>query len=405
MGCGILVEPFFHDVLHWSTPATPDSTKTIAELIMTAGYQFETHKIVTEDQYINTAWRIVGKIEEGEFEDPPEKKPCVILQHGLLDNSATWLIPNATTALPYMLVDEGYDVWMTNSRGNINSYEHMNPAEYNVFDSSSKFFDFSWDEMGKYDVTANLNYVISHSNYDKAFYVGHSQGVTQFFVASDVISDLGDKIAGFIGLGPVMYVGNMYSLFFRMLINVRLLEIMEFFKFKNFLILPQFFSPVIRYIAMHFRTTLWRVIGLLCGVDKKIYGDLDRMPVMGNHEPGGTSIMNFIHWEQMAHSGDFAYYDHGSEKNIELYGKSTAPLYNTTHIAETFKKFPTFLQAGGNDMLVAKEDLEKLTKILENTDTEIEVIDGFGHLDYLWAKESKEVTFDKVRDFIKKNTI
>ena len=164
-----------------------------------------------------------------------------------------------------MLVDEGYDVWMTNSRGNINSYEHMNPKEYNVFDPSSKFFDFSWDEMGKYDVPANLDYVISHSNYDKAFYIGHSQGVTQFFVASDVIQNLGDKVAGFIGLGPVMYVGNMYSLLFRLAIKIKLLNVMQFLNLKNFLILPHFFSPVIRYFAIHFRTLLWRLIGLLCG--------------------------------------------------------------------------------------------------------------------------------------------
>ena len=56
-------------------------------------------------------------------------------------------------------------------------------------------------------------------------------------------------------------------------------------------------------------------------------------------------------------------------------------------------------------MLVGKEDLEKLSKILESTDTSIEVVEGFGHLDYIWAKESKEVTSDKVVDFIKQHTV
>ena len=124
-------ESLIYDIFHWSEPRTIDAYKTVPELIMTAGYRFETHKIVTKDKYINTAWRIVGKLDE-ENGIPPEKKPCVILQHGLLDNSATWLILNSTQALPFKLVDEGYDVWMTNSRGNINSFEHMHPETHNV---------------------------------------------------------------------------------------------------------------------------------------------------------------------------------------------------------------------------------------------------------------------------------
>jgi lysosomal acid lipase/cholesteryl ester hydrolase len=266
-GLRYCIDALIYDVFHWSEPATPDAFKTSAELIMTAGYKFETHKIVTEDQYINTAWRIVGKLndkKEGIY-SPPEKKPCVILQHGLLDNSATWLIPNSSEAFPFMLVDEGYDVWMTNSRGNVNSYEHMNSSVYNALDPGSKYFDFTWDEMGKYDVPANLDYILDHSEHDKVFYVGHSQGTTQFFVASDIVEDFGDKIAGFIGIGPVMYIGNMYSPYLRLLIRLGIFDILEFFNFKNFLLLPRFFNPTIRFIAIRLRHLVWRVIGLICG--------------------------------------------------------------------------------------------------------------------------------------------
>ena len=64
----------FYDLTDWSYPKTPDAYKSVAELIMTAGYRFETHKIVTQDDYINTAWRIVGKLDESNG-TPPEKKP------------------------------------------------------------------------------------------------------------------------------------------------------------------------------------------------------------------------------------------------------------------------------------------------------------------------------------------
>ena len=298
-GAWYCFESLIYDIFHWSEPKSLDAYKTIPELIMTAGYRFETHKIVTQDNYINTAWRIVGRLNETN-DIPPEKKPCVILQHGLLDNSATWLILNSSQALPFMLVNEGYDVWMTNSRGNINSFEHMHPETHNVKVISSEYYQFTWDEMAKYDLPANLNYVLSHSTFKKAFYVGHSQGTTQFFAAAGVIPELGDKIAGFVGVGPVMYVGNMYSPYLRILMASGILETLDFFKIYNFLLLPNEFSPLIRYVAMRLRHFLWRVIGLIWGIDKVIRVDLERMGVMGNHEPGGTGLMNtnfrlFIH--------------------------------------------------------------------------------------------------------------
>ena len=119
---------------------------TLAEYALTAGYHFEVQKIVVPDGYILTAQRIKGKLEEDEF--TIEDKPVVILQHGLLDNSATWLLDtNNTCILPFMFADLGYDVWLTNTRGNRESFEHMNPIEYNANDHKSKYWNFSWDEM------------------------------------------------------------------------------------------------------------------------------------------------------------------------------------------------------------------------------------------------------------------
>lgn len=236
---------------------------------MTAGYSFETHKIVTEDKYINTAWRIVGKLEDEETDPHPEKKPCVILQHGLLDNSATWLIPERSVALPFRLADEGYDVWMTNSRGNINSYEHLEPETHNIKDVGSDYYKFSYGDMAQYDVPANLNYVLKHSNYDKAFYVGHSQGTTQFFAASAILDDLKDKISGFIGLAPVMNINHIYDPFLTLLSYSGLEKLLIFLKLYNFFIIPKLFNPAFRAFAMKFRTLVWRVLTLFFLVSTK----------------------------------------------------------------------------------------------------------------------------------------
>ncbi len=81
----------------------PPSSQTYVEKIMAAGYNFEDHKVVTEDGYILSLWRIPGKISEINKQG---KKPVFFL-HGLLDDSYTWIVLNPNNSLPIMLSDHG----------------------------------------------------------------------------------------------------------------------------------------------------------------------------------------------------------------------------------------------------------------------------------------------------------
>ena len=101
-----------------------------------------------------------------------------MLQHGLLDNGRSWLINKDEDSLALQLADAGYDVWMMNSRGTIDSNEHVDPHKNSVYKVKSDFWKFSWDSMAEYDVPANLKFILSRSKFDKVHYVGHSQGCT-----------------------------------------------------------------------------------------------------------------------------------------------------------------------------------------------------------------------------------
>lgn len=71
----------------------------IADMILEQGYNFESHKIITEDGYILTIWRIYKDVTH------PHAHP-VIMQHGLLDSSWSWLINNdKKLTLPYILAE------------------------------------------------------------------------------------------------------------------------------------------------------------------------------------------------------------------------------------------------------------------------------------------------------------
>ena len=58
----------------------------------------------------------------------------------------------------YIAVDAGYDVWLGNNRGNPYSRDH---EELDPFLDKREFWDFSFYEMGKYDVPTNIEFIQS----------------------------------------------------------------------------------------------------------------------------------------------------------------------------------------------------------------------------------------------------
>jgi hypothetical protein len=68
------------------------------------GFDFEEHKILTEDGYVLTAWRIPGRTNEIRN----RVKRSVMINHGLLDNAYTFLAHGENESLPFILANNGY---------------------------------------------------------------------------------------------------------------------------------------------------------------------------------------------------------------------------------------------------------------------------------------------------------
>lgn len=160
---------------------------------------------MTEDGYVLTTWRIPGKITESRGER--ELRRPVMLQHGLFDTSYTWLMLKEGS-LALTLAKEGYDVWMSNSRGNFFSNGHLN-KEYDSSKFYSDYWDFTFHEMAIFDLPANVFYIKNITKFNKILYVGHSQGTIQYFIKYSLDpSFIEENIEKFVSLGTVANVFN-----------------------------------------------------------------------------------------------------------------------------------------------------------------------------------------------------
>ena len=107
--------------------------------------------------------------------------------HGLGMSADSWFLsPEYGEPMPISLYEEGYDVWIGNNRGTNHSMEHI---DWSPEHHAQHFWNWSFAEMGKYDVPAMLKtikYTIQQNvenpkiEYtDKIIYVGYDQGATQ----------------------------------------------------------------------------------------------------------------------------------------------------------------------------------------------------------------------------------
>ena len=72
---------------------------------------------------------------------------------------------------------------------------------------SNEFWNFSWHEIGFYDLSAMMDYIIKQSNFPKVFFIGTSQGTTSLMVLLSTRPEYNQKIHQAHLLLPVVFMG------------------------------------------------------------------------------------------------------------------------------------------------------------------------------------------------------
>ncbi|XP_031765021.1 lipase 3-like [Galleria mellonella] len=280
------IESIYHEFK--SIKYNEDIDLNITQLLYKYGYPAEQHEVQTSDGYLLNMFRI------------PNKGPVVFLMHGVFCSSDDYVTPGPDRGLAYLLADAGYDVWMGNARGTTHSRKHISLSP-----SCAEFWDFTWDEIGRYDLPVMIDYALNSTNQEQLIYIGHSQG------------------------------------------------------------------PDITQI------------------------NSTALPVIFGHMPAGVATKQFIHFTQLVQSAKFRQFDHGW-RNIEKYGSTIPPDYPVEKITS-----PVAIFYSPNDWFGDIEDVEILIKKLPNLFKFVTVqYESFSHMDYLWARDVKELLYVDVLNVI-----
>lgn len=363
----------------------PDVHKDMVEIVEEKGYPIEEYYIETDDGYLLGTFRIPYGRDETAESVKDISKPAVLLQHGLLDSSYAWVCNSFNESLGFLLADAGYDVWFGNNRGNDFSKQHV---KYKT--DSKEFWNFTYDQMARYDVYNTINYILNFTNHTKVAYVGHSEGTIQMFASPTVQPLINDKIAYFAALAPVAYVHHQKSPVFDLLAYLDIDKLFLLLGDKQFL--P---GDIVHLLAPELCNTIPYgcddFLILLCGPSQDL--NVSRIDVYISETPADTSALNMAHWAQGVREEVFRMYNYGSaEKNFEVYGQDTPPNYNLSKVL-----MPTGLYSGTNDWLADPTDVEKLIADLPtNTIVRELVVDGFAHLDFTWGEHANTKVYSYV---------
>ncbi|NXT77745.1 LIPM Lipase, partial [Zapornia atra] len=372
------------------------------EIIRYHGYPYEEHEVVTDDGYYLTVQRIPhgrdnlgsrSTSHEAEAQGSsmfcPTPKPAVLLQHGLVLEGSNWVTNLPNNSLGFILADAGYDVWIGNSRGNSWSRKHKE-FEFHHQEYSS----YSFHEMAMYDLPATINYILQKTGQDQLYYVAYSQGTTTGFIAFSSIPELDRKIKMFFALAPITANSNMKSPLVRLFdLPERMVKLVlgHTIVFDKGEILLRVISGLCSYPI--FKSLCSLVLYLPGGFTDSL--NVSRIDVYLSRYPDTTSLKNMLHWRQMYQTGEFKYYDYGSD-NMLHYNQTTPPFYELENM-----KAPLAAWYGGKDWISAPEDVNITLPRVTNVAYK-KYIPEFVHFDFLWGMQVYEEVYKEILELMKK---
>mmetsp|Transcript_67401 Transcript_67401/g.161661 ORF Transcript_67401/g.161661 Transcript_67401/m.161661 type:complete len:411 (+) Transcript_67401:59-1291(+) len=370
--------------LHLSSAIQPRDK--VPEYLATYGIHVENHTIETEDGYLLMAFRL-----------PHHGAPVALMQHGVLSSAWCWIDNEPSLAPALEVYKMGYDVWLTNSRGNTFSRRHKALQPH----FSKEFWNFSFPDLGRKDVPANIDYILKHTKQATLSLIGHSQGTSQVFVAltdPSIRNFMQDRVNLFVALSPITYMAKQSAKLFSVLSYLHFGTVcMDLWPlgFLDFASVPEVANELCHLTD----GKLCKItVDIICGVSSE---DSDAaITNVSAHFPAGTSMKSLDHYAQLISDGGFRDYDYGASGNRKVYGSDTPPSFNLSSAAEV----PVALFIGGNDDLGDVADEERAAAELPQASRVFtEVFNDFSHVTWIAGnRQSFQAWFPKMQTLLGK---
>ena len=353
------------------------------DYIESFGYKLEEHETITEDGYELTIWHIFKN-------SSTNTNKVIYLQPGFVCTS--WVFFQlGENSLPFMLIDQGYDVWIGNNRGTIFSWGHTSK---DPDDLNGDYWDFSMDENVFYDLPAQINYVKEVSGAKKVHYIGHSQGTTLFYMLyMHNPKYVESSINKFVSLGsvpniayatfmPIQYLDKLY----RLIEMTRPITKAIVFGVRE----RKMFSEVCRRTPNLCEKTFEMASSLI--PTKRI--NYETLYPFLYYYPGGTNSNTMLHWSQIHQQKKLVYFnpDFNKEKDAIPYDINVIKAW----------KIPAFIQRSDCDTFSSYEDVTELYDIIEDK-SYIKLVDTklYGHTDDLAAESAINDVYIPIINFLK----
>ncbi|KAJ0176929.1 hypothetical protein K1T71_006938 [Dendrolimus kikuchii] len=366
----------------------PDVSLTAPQIIERNGYVCETHTVISQGYVLN-----IHRIPKSKNGSETSEK-TVLLQHGLLETSVDWILNGPGKGLAYVLADAGYDVWMSNIRGNRYSREHKN------FSTDSKeYWNFSWHDVALNDMPEIIDYIMQlKGSNTKIVYMGHSMGTTILFAMLTLRPEYNNILKAGYALAPVAFCKDVKT------------PIKSLSSMAGGLAYIDSISGSYEFVPKNsalgsltsacnvdvLDTYVCRnVIFYICGYNEKQFNKT-LLPVFLSHLGTGTPWKTIVHFSQLVTSGKFQQFDYDSADNMIHYGSLYPPEYDLSKIT-----LPISLFWSRNDLLSSEEDVMLLRSKLRTKTRSYMVPDQkFNHIDYIWAIDVKELLNDEILEYL-----
>ncbi|GMT16549.1 hypothetical protein PFISCL1PPCAC_7846, partial [Pristionchus fissidentatus] len=360
-----------------------DNPYTTEKLIRSEGFPFEEHRVATTDGYVIRIHRIPQK------ESP---KSIVLVQPGLLMDSACFVSNGVNGSLPFLLSAAGHDVWLGNSRGGIYS-EHSQWSK-----KEPRFWDFTWEDLAAHEVPSIIDYILKETGRKQLIYVGNSQSGLVAMTLMSTREEYNDKIAALFGLAPAASLSHVKGPMIESTPLIHLLDLLEE------LAGPQ---PVLT------RSLLNDVLRVACSVGVMQYAcertffrnggdwssqlDYSRLPIYYSNYPGGSSTKNTRHFTQMMLKKRTARFDYGEVENLRRYGTLFPPSFNFSSV-----RVPMYLWYSEGDYLVGAEDITNglVPQLKAQYVKEVIRLEDYNHFDFHWGLRAPKDIYHPIIEFI-----